>query len=80
MIAKGDHNFVWVDNDSGYKFGRFFGPNNRGEVYAQPFTPGYSVSGESWLRISHRQTYNLTEIMRNSGATDFFDGWKGTLY
>lgn len=80
MIAKGDHNFVWVDNDSGYKFGRFFGPNNRGEVYAQPFTPGYSVSGESWLRISHRQTYNLTEIMRNSGATDFFEGWKGTLY
>lgn len=80
MIAKGDHNFVWVDNDVQKKLGRFFGPNNRGEVYAQPFTPGYSVSGESWLRISHRQTYNLTEAMRNSGATDFFEGWKGGVY
>lgn len=80
MIAKGDHNFVWVDNDVQKKLGRFFGPNNRGEVYAQPFTPGYSVGGEGWLRISHRQTYNLTEAMRNSGATDFFDGWKGGVY
>lgn len=80
LIAKGDHNYVWVDNDSGYKLGRFFGPNNRGEVYAQPFTPGYSTSGESWLKISHRTTINLTESMRNSGASDFFDGWQGTPY
>lgn len=83
MIAKGGHNFVWVDNDKNLKFGSFIGPNNNGDVYVSGgvlTNPNSSVSGEAWLRISRRGLYNLTEIMRNSGATDFFEGWKGTLY
>ena len=32
------------------------------------------------MRISGKQTYNLTEAMRNSGATDFFDGYNGMPY
>lgn len=80
LIAKGDHNFVWVDNDGGLKFKMHFGPNNKGDVYVAVGPPGSSVSGEDWLLISHKTTYNLTEIMRNSGATDFFEGWQGTPY
>lgn len=81
LIAKGDHNYVWVDNDTNEKFEVFFGPNNRGEVYATKRTPDPSaIYGEGWLRISHRTTFNLTEIMRKSGATDFFEGWQGTPY
>lgn len=85
LISKGGHNFVWVDNDSHMKFGAFIGPNNKGDILVSfrdvsQVGPSQAVSGESVLRLSHRKTYNLTEIMRNSGATDFFEGWKGTLY
>lgn len=75
LIAKGDHNFVWVDNNSGYKFSGIIGPNNKGDVYVTFKVPGASVSGEDWLNVSHRKTFNLTEAMRNSGATDFFEGY-----
>lgn len=81
MIAKGDHNFRWVDNDSNLKFGNWMGPNNRGDCYATFTTPNVNnASGEAWLRISHRQSYNVTEMFRNSGMTDFYEGWQGTLY
>lgn len=81
LIAKGDHNYVWVGTDTGVKLGSYFGPNNRGEIYANQTVPNPGgASGESWLRISHRTTINLTEVMRKSGATDFFEGWKGTPY
>lgn len=82
MIARGGHNFVWVDNTQGLKFGNWMGPNNNGDCYAT-FTipnPNSYTSGEAWLRISHRQSYNVTEMFRNSGMTDFFEGWKGTTY
>jgi hypothetical protein len=71
-----------VDNDQNKKFGNWMGPNNNGDSYATFTTPNPSqyTSGETWLRISHRQSINVTEMMRNSGATDFFEGWKGTLY
>lgn len=78
LIAKGDHNYVWVDNDKGRKLWFWIGPNNKGDVYVPWYTPGFSVSGEDWIKLSHRKLYNFTEIMRNSGAVDFFDGWKGT--
>lgn len=78
LIAKGDHNFVWVDNDKGVRFNNATGPNNKGDVYVTFSSVPLSVSGEGWLKLSHQQTYNLTEAMRNSGATDFFDGWLGT--
>lgn len=81
LIAKGDHNFVWVDNTANVRFGRFTGPNNKGEVFVSARTPdpGYA-SGEAGMRMSHRQYVNLTEVMRASGATDFFEGWQGTPY
>lgn len=79
MIAKGDHNFVWVDNTTGLKFERIFGPNAKGDVYVSTKVPSSSVPEET-LRISGKQTYNLTEAMRNSGATDFFDGYNGMPY
>lgn len=75
LIAKGDHNFVLVDNDAGYKFSGIIGPNNKGDVYVTFRTPGPLPNDESWLNVSHRKTLNLTEAMRNSGATDFFDGY-----
>lgn len=78
LIAKGDHNFVWVDNNKYVRFNSLTGPNNKGDVYVTYSTPPLSVSGEGWLKLSHQKTYNLTEAMRNSGATDFFDGWLGT--
>lgn len=81
LIAKGGHNFVWVDNDAGLKFGNWMGPNNNGDCYATFTIPNPNAySGEGWLRISHRQSYNVTEMFRKSGMTDFFEGWKGTLY
>ena len=81
LIARGGHNFVCIDNEKGLKFGNWMGANNNGDVYATFTIPNpNSVSSESWLRISHRQSYNFTEIMRNSGATDFFKDFKGTLY
>ena len=82
MIAKGNHDFVWVDNDAGLKFGNWMGPNNNGDSYATFTTPNPNqyTSGEGWLRISHRQSYNVTEMFRKSGMTDFFEGYKGTLY
>lgn len=82
MIAKGGHNFVWVDNTAGLKLRNWFGPNNNGDVYAffRAPNPASATSGDAWLRVSHAQSYNVTEIMRNSGATDFFEGWKGTEY
>lgn len=78
LIAKGGHNFVWVDNDKLLKFGNWMGPNNNGDCYAT-FTEqdAYSSVG---MRISHRQSYNVTEMFRNSGMTDFCEGWKGTTY
>lgn len=79
LIAKGGHNFVWVDNDKSLKFGNWMGPNNNGDCYAT-FSMNISTTGEGWLRISHRQSYNVTEMFRNSGMTDFCDGWKGTEY
>jgi len=78
LIAKGDHNFVWVGNNKNVKFNTLTGPNNKGDVYVTYCTPPMSVAGEGWLKLSHQKTYNLTEAMRNSGATDFFDGWPGT--
>ena len=80
LIAKGGHNFVWVDNDAGLKLGSFIGPNNQGDIIITASHVGSTVSGEDWLKMSHKLHYNLTEIMRRSGATDFFEGWKGTLY
>lgn len=81
LITKNNHNFVWVDNDAGLKFGNWMGPNNNGDSYATFTIPNpNSYSGEAWLRISHRQSYNVTEMFRKSGMTDFFEGWKGTLY
>lgn len=80
LIAKGGHNFVWVDNNKGVRFNTICGPNNKGDVYVSYSTPPLSVSGEGWLKMSHQKTYNLTEAMRNSGASDFFEGWQGTLY
>lgn len=78
LIAKGDHNFVWVDNNKNVRFNTLTGPNNKGDIFVTFSTPPLSVSGEGWLKLSHQKTYNLTEAMRNSGATDFFDGWLGT--
>lgn len=80
LIAKDSHNFVWVATDNGLRLGGFVGPNNKGDVFVKAYPVGYSFSGEDWLSISHKTMYNLTEIMRNSGATDFFEGWKGTTY
>lgn len=81
LIAKGDHNFVWVDNTEQVRFGRFTGPNNKGEVFVSVRTPDPAyASGEAGMRMSHRQYVNLTEVMRASGATDFFEGWQGTPY
>lgn len=80
-IAKGNHNFVWVDNDSGLKIHGLCGPNAQGDVLASVVPAGYSYpSDESWLKLSHMTYYNLTEVMRNSGATDFFDGYVGIPY
>lgn len=79
-IAKGGHNFVWVDNDSNLKFGSFIGPNNQGDIIITASPVGSTVSGENWLKMSHKLHYNLTEIMRRSGATDFFEGYVGTPY
>lgn len=78
LIAKGGHNFVWVDNDAGVKMKGWIGPNNKGDVYVWWNTPGFNVGNDDWVKYSHRTTYNFTAIMRNSGATDFFDGWVGT--
>jgi hypothetical protein len=78
LIAKGNHNFMWVDNDKGVKFDSIFGPNNQGDVIAAAVTPGGSYTGDSWLKMSHMTHYNLTKAMRRSGATDFFEGWEGT--
>lgn len=80
LIAKNSHNFVWVDNDKNVRFNMVTGPNNKGDVYVTFSTPPLNVSGEGWLKLSHQKTYNLTEAMRRSGATDFFEGWRGTLY
>lgn len=81
LIAKGGHNFKWVDNDAGLKFGNWMGPNNNGDCYATYTIPNpNSASGEAWLRISHRQSYNVTDMFRNSGMTDFFEGWSGEVY
>lgn len=80
LIAKNSHNFVWVDNDKNVRFDMVTGPNNRGDVFVVYSTPPLNVSGEGWLKLSHQKTYNLTEAMRRSGATDFFEGWRGTLY
>ena len=80
LIAKGGHNYVWVDNDLGLKFGSFIGPNNQGDMIITASSPGTSVSGEGWLKMSHKDHYNLTEIMRRSGATDFFKDYVGTIY
>ena len=80
LIAKNSHNFVWVDNDKNVRFNMITGPNNKGDVYVTFSTPPLNVSGEGWLKLSHQKTYNLTEAMRRSGATDFFEGWRGTLY
>lgn len=77
LIAKGNHNYVWVDNDSGKKLKGYIGPNNNGDVYVWSYDVGYSVSGEDWIKFSHRETFNLTQAMRRSGATDFFEGWIG---
>lgn len=78
LMAKGGHNFVWVDNTANKKLKFFIGPNNNGDVYVWWYNPGYSVVGEGWIKFSHRTTYNFTQAMRNSGATDFFEGWVGT--
>ena len=80
LIAKNSHNFVWVDNDKNVRFNMVTGPNNRGDVFVVYSTPPLNVSGEGWLKLSHQKAYNLTEAMRRSGATDFFEGWRGTLY
>ena len=80
LIATGGHNYVWVDNDLGLKFGSFIGPNNQGDMIITASSPGTSVSGEGWLKMSHKDHYNLTEIMRRSGATDFFKDYVGTIY
>jgi len=78
LIAMGDYNFVWVDNDKGVRFNTIVGPNCKGEVYVTYSTPPLNVSGEDWLKISHQKTYNLTKAMRNSGAVDFFEGYSPT--
>lgn len=78
MIAKNGHDFVWVDNDAGLKFGNWMGPNNRGDCYATFSNP--NAINYVGMRISHRQSYNVTEMFRKSGMTDFFDGWNGTTY
>lgn len=80
LLAHNDHNFVWVDNSTGKRFTYLIGPNNNGDVYARFNNVGHSVSGEEWLLWNHQQTYNLTEMMRNAGATDFFKDWHSLLY
>jgi len=80
LLAHNDHNFVWVDNSTGKRFTYLIGPNNNGDVYARFNDVGHSVSGEEWLLWNHQQTYNLTEMMRNAGATDFFKDWHSLLY
>ena len=59
---------------------RYVKAYNKGDIIITASPVGSTVSGEDWLKMSHKLHYNLTEIMRRSGATDFFEGWKGTLY
>lgn len=80
LIAKGGHNFVWVDNNINKKFGAWIGPNNQGDLIVSEVTPGSSTSGEDYLKLSHKITYNFTKVMRDSGASDFFADLNGTLY
>lgn len=79
LIAKGNHNFVWVDNTTGKKFDGIIGPNSNGDVYVSAKTPSANVP-EASLKISHKTTYNLTDAMRNSGATDFFKDFVNSVY
>lgn len=79
LIAKDDHNFVWVDNTSNKHFNGLIGPNNKGEMYVSFKEPG-GAWPETGLKISHKKTYNLTEAMRNSGASNFFLDYSTTPY
>lgn len=76
LIAKEGYQFEWVDNTTGLKFERIFGPNARGDIFVSTKVPS-SLVPENTLCISHKTTYNLTEAMRKSGATDFFEGYNG---
>ena len=83
LISKGGFNFVWVDNSYVIKFMSFIGPNNSGDIYCHlspvknsGWSPGGNIpgapEGESSLRLN-RPSFNLTEAMRKSGATNFLD-------
>lgn len=73
LLAKNNHDFVAIDNNKDLKFNKPFGPNYNGDCYAEGIHPPQSVSGESWLHLSRVGTYNITEMLRNSGAKDFFN-------
>ena len=83
LISKGGFNLEWVDNSYVIKFMSFIGPNNAGDIYCQlspvkntGWSPGGNIpgapEGESSLRLN-RPSFNLTEAMRKSGATNFLD-------